>query len=493
MPAIITSRTRLLYERPPPGPLCINWAHHSSRGIVAAWPFGGGVFGGFNIQNPTRYKFTMNNSPTTKSTSPGGYATGYNGSNQDSELASTAVIATAASNPCTLETYCLPTNAANQQALVVVENGDTGTAWYLIELAGNVAGDPARAQNHDPSALEDFATSVNGYILNRWNHVLGSFATTTSRFVMLNGVGYGANTTARASGTALSRTMLGAFRVSSSYFSPFSGDLHSAIIRNQALSPSEARERADPGLMWSWVHQLNRVSYGFLVATGIQFDAASNSGYQAATNTYSWNHTCTGSNRFLAVDVSLLSAGQTVTGITYNGVALSLIGAQSTVTSFGRVECWGLVNPASGSNSIVVTISGSVASSSAAVSYTGVHQTVPTEAFNSAQATNVGAADATVTITTIADNDWIHAAIATSDTAITAGQTTRNNVTGAGGSGADEDFGPQTPAGAKAMTYTDVGAVATWAIGGYGIRPVAAASAARQPYYYQLLAGGPSF
>lgn len=212
----------------------------------------------------------------------------------------------------------------------------------------------------------------------------------------------------------------------------------------------------------------------FSGTTDIAFDAASNSGYQAAASTYSWSHTCTGSNRFLAVDVSLLSAGSTVTGITYNGVALSFIGAQSTVTSFGRVECWGLVAPASGTNTIAVTLSGSIASAGTAVSYTGVNQSLPTEAFNSAQATNVGAADATVTVTTVADNDWVHAAIATSDAAITAGQTSRNNVTGAGGSAADEDTGPVTPAGGQAMTYTGVGALATWAIGGYGIRPTSA-------------------
>lgn len=214
-------------------------------------------------------------------------------------------------------------------------------------------------------------------------------------------------------------------------------------------------------------------SSGFDVSV-ITFDAASNSGYQAAASTYSWSHTCSGSNRFLAVDVSLLSAGSTVTGITYNGVALSLTGAKSTVTSFGRVECWGLVAPATGSNTIAVALSGSIVSSAEAVSYTGVHQTTPTEAFNSAQATNVGAADATVTITTVADQDWVHAAIATSDSSITAGQTSRNNVTGAGGSGANEDTGPLSASTGQVMTYTGVGALATWAIAGYAIRPITA-------------------
>lgn len=155
---------------------------------------------------------------------------------------------------------------------------------------------------------------------------------------------------------------------------------------------------------------------------------------------------------------------------------MTFIGAQSTVSAIGRVESWGLVAPTAGTKQIQVNLSGSIASASCAVSYTGVHQTSPYESFNSAQATNVGAADATVTITPAADSTWIHAAVATDDTAITANQTTRNNVTGAGGSGADEDTGPISPAAATAMSYTNVGALATWAIAGYAIRPVAAPS-----------------
>jgi hypothetical protein len=214
-------------------------------------------------------------------------------------------------------------------------------------------------------------------------------------------------------------------------------------------------------------------------ALGIALDSTANSGYQAAASTYTFNRTVTGADTFLSIDVSLLSAGQTVTSIVddYGGANVSavFVGAQSTVSSVGRVECWRVVAPVAGTKTIQVNLSGSIASAATAVSYTGVHQTSPTEGFNSAQATNVGAADATVSITTVADNCWVHGAIATDDTAITANQTSRNNVTGVGGSGADEDNnGPKTPAGAVTMSYTNVGALATWAIAGYAIRPVAA-------------------
>lgn len=213
-------------------------------------------------------------------------------------------------------------------------------------------------------------------------------------------------------------------------------------------------------------------------AVGIAFDAASNSGYQAATSSATWNHTCTGSTRYLLVGVSMLSVAQTVSGITYNGIALTFIGSQSSVSGAARTELWGLIAPATGTNVVSVTLTGAIAWTGNASSYTGVHQTSPTESWNSAQATNVGAADATVNITTVADNAWVVDVIATDDAAITvgAGQTQTGNVTGAGGSGAMSYEGPKTPAGAVTMSWTDVGALATWVVGGIALRPVAAPS-----------------
>ena len=210
---------------------------------------------------------------------------------------------------------------------------------------------------------------------------------------------------------------------------------------------------------------------------GVAFDAASNSGYQTAQSTYSWSHTCTGSDRFLTVGVSMLSvAGSSVSSITYNGVALSLIRARASAAGAIRAELWGLINPASGANTIVVTLSAALDSIGNAVSFSGVNQTLAYEAANDASATNVGAADATVDITTVANNDWGVDVVATTDTAITvgAGQTSRGNVTGTLGSGAMSTEGPKTPAGSVTMSWTDVGAAATWTIVSAAVRPTSA-------------------
>jgi len=217
--------------------------------------------------------------------------------------------------------------------------------------------------------------------------------------------------------------------------------------------------------------------------TGITFDVASNSGDQAAASSYSGSASWNGSNRVLCVDVSMLGAGVTVTAMTYGGAACTLVGVKSTVTSFGRVEQWRILQsdsgaPATGANTLAVTLSGSLEFAVEWVSYTGVHQTSPIEGFNSNQATNAGSAtDASVAVTTVADNDWVHAAVVANDTAITAGNTSRNNIPGTLGSGGNEDNGaPKTPAGAVTMSYTGMGITTTWAIAAYALRDINAAS-----------------
>jgi hypothetical protein len=272
----------------------------------------------------------------------------------------------------------------------------------------------------------------------------------------------------------------------------WNGSCDDVRIYSRALSATgvradrqESSRRRPETLRW-----LTSRSWFVPPVIGILFDSASNSGYKTANASYSWSHTCTGSNRILLVGISMLSvAGSSVSSITYNGVALSLIRAKASVTGAVRVELWGLVAPATGSNTIEVTLSVALDSIGGAISLTGVNQTSPYEGDNDSSATNVGAADATVNVTTVADNDLVVDVVASDDTAITvgAGQTQRNNVTGTLGSGAMSTEGPKTPAGSVTSSWTDVGALATWSIVSVGIRPVAASN------IYSLVIGGGSY
>ncbi|MDB5612040.1 MAG: hypothetical protein JWP25_8940 [Bradyrhizobium sp.] len=207
----------------------------------------------------------------------------------------------------------------------------------------------------------------------------------------------------------------------------------------------------------------------------VAFGSATNSSYQTAQPSYFWSHTCDGTNRLLIVGVSMLSVvGSSVTNITYGGVALSPIRARASVSGAVRSEMWGLIAPATGSNTIAVTLSAPLDSIAGAVSFTGANQTVAYETPNDATATNVGAANATVNVTTEANNDWCVDVLATTAAAPTvgAGQTQRNNVSGALGSGAMSTEGPNTPPGSVTMSWSGIGALKTWTTVAAGVVPV---------------------
>jgi len=114
----------------------------------------------------------------------------------------------------------------------------------------------------------------------------------------------------------------------------------------------------------------------------------------AGTFNLSFTHTTTATaNRILIVGVSMNvtnSPASAVTGVTYNGTALTLIGADNDAGNTRRVEQWYLLNPASGTNLPVVvsvnvpTAGVKVGVVAGATTLTGVDQTVPLGTFVSA-------------------------------------------------------------------------------------------------------------
>ncbi len=111
------------------------------------------------------------------------------------------------------------------------------------------------------------------------------------------------------------------------------------------------------------------------------------------TQTLTFNHTTSATaNRGLLVGVSMDIANSptaTVTGVTYNGTALTLVGAHNDAANTRRVEQWFLLNPASGTNlPVVVSVSipatATVGVAAGATVFTDVDQTVPLGSFVSA-------------------------------------------------------------------------------------------------------------
>ena len=115
----------------------------------------------------------------------------------------------------------------------------------------------------------------------------------------------------------------------------------------------------------------------------------------AGTVTNNFTHTTTagGVNRLLIVSVAMNIANAPTTGvvgITYNGIALSILGSHNDAGATRRVEMWYLLNPPTGFNlavnvSIQIPTAGAVVGIvSAATTFTGVDQTVPMGSFVSA-------------------------------------------------------------------------------------------------------------
>lgn len=93
----------------------------------------------------------------------------------------------------------------------------------------------------------------------------------------------------------------------------------------------------------------------------VAYDASSFKQNSTTVSSFSWSHTCSGSDRVLLVGVSFANdLTTTVTGITYNGDAMSLLHTQDTAGAGNntRGEMWELIAPDTGTNTIVVTLSG---------------------------------------------------------------------------------------------------------------------------------------
>lgn len=209
------------------------------------------------------------------------------------------------------------------------------------------------------------------------------------------------------------------------------------------------------------------------MAVAVDAASSANSNSNAATS-LSWSHTCTGNTRLLLVAVHLrIAATESVSGITYNGVAMTLVSALTNGAV--RLELWQLVAPATGANTIAVTLSAGTRVCGGALSLTGVDPTIPlgTAATNSATnatpgvtvASGIGevvvdalsqGAQPTETAGTGQTRQWFDAS--------TAGV---NNVRGAG----------STIAGAASVTTSwSSGNSQGWAMVGVSVKPAVSAS-----------------
>lgn len=195
----------------------------------------------------------------------------------------------------------------------------------------------------------------------------------------------------------------------------------------------------------------------------IAFDASTIGGDGVA----SFSHTCTGTNRFLVVTVG--NRGVTVTGVNYNGVAMTNL----VNNSGSRLSVFYLVNPASGANTVALQgVTGGENIQSIAVSYTG--------AFGIDSSNVVSAATPNTVATTVVDsNCWLIGSgfgATSSSASYSTNKTDRNSATFYGGNyviGAS-DSNTTVGTGSQSITYTIGGVSPNTDIGAtYSITPTA--------------------
>lgn len=135
----------------------------------------------------------------------------------------------------------------------------------------------------------------------------------------------------------------------------------------------------------------------------IAYDTVTTSSLWSSVTSITFAHTCSGSNRILFV-CTANNVGVNVTGVTYNGVAMTNIGGALSNWAPSKSYLWYLIAPATGSNNVVVSLSASASVIAMAASYTWVKQSWQPDAFSLGWPTTTGSYSQSVT--TVADNSW---------------------------------------------------------------------------------------
>lgn len=183
-----------------------------------------------------------------------------------------------------------------------------------------------------------------------------------------------------------------------------------------------------------------------------------------------------------------------VTGVTFNGVALTKLREQDNTTNNIAAGVWYLPACDEGTHDVVITAGGILAGlTGSAYSLFGASQSTTADANNGTSTSN--AANASVDVTTVADNAWVFTACVMGGIAatITDNSTQDNELSDLNYNGTASDFasgtkGPNSPAGAVTGSWSDGvgGTTADWALCVVSIAPAVAAT----PTYPGYIGGG---
>ncbi len=203
------------------------------------------------------------------------------------------------------------------------------------------------------------------------------------------------------------------------------------------------------------------------------------------TGTVNFNHTTAATaNRLLVVGVSINltnSNGTTVTGVTYNGTALSFVGAHNDAGLTRRVEMWSLLNPVAGVNvPIIVTVNVPTAATvgvvAGATTFSGADQTAPLGTFVSADGAAGGNSQLDVPSVV---NGMVIDTLAIGGTrgiTVPGPQVQQWNLTSGGNGNRDARASGSSRSGAPSVPISETftGGTSNWSLGAISVNPTAA-------------------
>ena len=143
-----------------------------------------------------------------------------------------------------------------------------------------------------------------------------------------------------------------------------------------------------------------------------------------AASSLTYSHTTGGSDRSLVVSVMLWSGSVTCTGVTYNGVAMTSL-TSAVVGSGFTAYLFGLSNPTTGANNVIVSLSGSAQFASGAISATAASQAAGAAAFGTVASVTAGSGTPSVVVTSATNELVVDVVGSTSGVTVGAGQTGR--------------------------------------------------------------------
>ena len=162
--------------------------------------------------------------------------------------------------PFSVSVWALARNVTQNLVVFSVGSSTNATPLFIVAFRGDSSGDPIQIQMRGSNGVNSVCNG-SGFVANRFYHIVGVFASETSRTVYVDGVQGQTDTTSHTA-TTLDRVTIGALvRTTSGQF--LNGQVAEICVVGRALTPLETRRLYDVGPGGAWQFEPRRRSSYF--------------------------------------------------------------------------------------------------------------------------------------------------------------------------------------------------------------------------------------